>query len=150
MVSLPAYLTYSKSIYSFCVWIFEGMEHPYKEEHWRSSRSVFTTLNMHLPTVNIIFGYITPGPLNTYTSADKTENKDYYGLWYFFDILNTLTVGSSLPDHMPILKNGYNVMLLRYLYINNSYVNVTRYIIENISNNVIFLWFVNEKILGSA
>lgn len=60
-------------------------------------------------------------------------------------MLITSTAGPALPDLMLIYKNEYIAMILRNLDRNRCLVNVTHYIVENLSNIVLLFLFVNEK-----
>ncbi|CDF41007.1 ATP dpendant DNA helicase [Chondrus crispus] len=67
------------------------------------------------------------------------RNEDTNALIYPTEMLNTLTAGSALPDHKLKLKKGFIVMLLRNLDPATGHVNGARYVIENMTNNLLFL-----------
>ncbi|CDF37673.1 unnamed protein product [Chondrus crispus] len=71
--------------------------------------------------------------------ADKVENEDTNALIYPTEMLNTLTDGSALPHHKLKLKKGLIVMLLRNIDPATGHVNGARYVIENMTNNLLFL-----------
>ena len=50
-----------------------------------------------------------------------------------------MTAGSALPDHKLKLKKGFIVMLLRNLDPTAGHVNGARYVIENMTHNLLFL-----------
>lgn len=58
---------------------------------------------------------------------------------YPTELLNTLTVGSALPDHKRKLKKGFIVMRLRNLDPQNGHVNGARYVIENMTGSLLYL-----------
>lgn len=55
------------------------------------------------------------------------------------EVHNTLRHGSALQDHMLTLKKGPIVMLFRLLDRKNGHANVTRYVMENMTKNSLFL-----------
>ncbi|CDF37017.1 ATP dependant DNA helicase [Chondrus crispus] len=67
------------------------------------------------------------------------RNEDTNALIYPTEMLNTLTAGSALPDHKLKLKKGFIVMLLRNLDPATGHVNGARYVIDNMTNNLLFL-----------
>lgn len=95
------------------------MEHHHKEDGLISSRALWNTPKMHLPTINSVVREMIPGPFKTYKSFDKEENKETNGLRYPMEILNTHTAGSALHDPKKIFKKRFIVMLLRNLERNN-------------------------------
>ena len=102
-------------------------------------RVILTTKNRPLEQVNEVGGNMIPGPYRTYLSADKVENEDTNALIYPTELLNTLTARSALPDHNLELKKGFIVMLLRNLDPTAGHVNGARYVIENMTHNLLFL-----------
>ena len=68
---------------------------------------------------------------------------------YCVELLNTLTAGSALPDHLLRLKKGYIVMLLRNLDAQVGHVNGSRYIVEKMTNNLLFLRLVTGTKAGA-
>ncbi|CDF40383.1 ATP dependant DNA helcase [Chondrus crispus] len=67
------------------------------------------------------------------------RTEDTNALIYPTEMLNTLTAGSALPDHKLKLKKGFIVMLLRNLDPATGHVNGARYVIENMTNYLLFL-----------
>lgn len=96
----------------------------------------------------IVEAYI-PGEMRTFTSADTVENKNENALMYPMDMLNTLSHVSALPEDMLSLKRGFIEMLLRNLDPENGHVNKTRYIVEIITNKVLFLRIATEVRKGA-
>lgn len=70
--------------------------------------------------------------------------EDEIKLRYPVDILNNLTVGSSLPENILHLKNYFVFMLLENLEKNLGHVNGAKYTVEDISLNFLLLRCVSE------
>lgn len=80
-----------------------------------------------------------PGPYRKYLNADKVKKEDTYALMYPSEILNSLTAGSALPNPNLKLKKSFIVMHLRNLDPTTGHVKGTRYVINNMTNNLLFL-----------
>lgn len=76
---------------------------------WLSSRAVFTTLNVHLPTINSIVGAMILGPMKKLPSAYNVHIEDINLLRYSMEMLNTLAAVFSLTYHRLIKKRGMNL-----------------------------------------
>ncbi|CDF40386.1 ATP dependant DNA helicase [Chondrus crispus] len=119
--------------------VFQGTRDNHADPAWLTKRVILTTKNRPLEEVNEVIGNMIPGSYRTYLSADKVENEDTNALIYPTEMLNTLTAGSALPDHKLKLKKGFILMLLRNLDPATGHVNGARYVIENMTNNLLFL-----------
>lgn len=74
-----------------------------------------------------------------YLSADKVDSEAENELRYPVKMFKNLTAGSVFPAHRLRLKKGISVMLLGNLDSLNGHVNGGRHLIENMTNNIIFL-----------
>ena len=106
---------------------------------WLPKRVILATKNRPLEKVNEVVGKMTPGRYRTYLRAEKVENEDTNALIYLMELPNTLTAGSALPDHKLKLKKGFIVMLLHNVNPTSVHVNGARYVIENMTSNLLFL-----------
>lgn len=97
------------------------------------------TKNIHLKQINTMVGAMIPGVYFTYLKSDTVQNEKENGLQYCVEILNTLTSGSALSDHRLLLKQEIPVMLSCNLNPLTGHVNDARYIIEKMTNNIVFL-----------
>ncbi|CDF32173.1 unnamed protein product [Chondrus crispus] len=138
-ISLPQSVAFEHTIRSLCLNVFQGIRDNHADPAWLTKRVILTTKNRPLEEVNEVIGNMIPGSYRTYLSADKVENEDTNALIYPTEMLNTLTAGSALPDHKLKLKKGFIVMLLRNLDPATGHVNGARYVIENMTNNLLFL-----------
>ena len=94
-----------------------------------------------------------PNDFSNYRSADSVvcdsvEAQNAAELWYLVELLNSIEVGSSLPDHEIALKKGFIVMLLRNIKPSSGHVNGTRYVVDNTTPNVLFLTSVSGSKTG--
>ena len=135
--SLPQSVAFEHTIHNLCLKVFQGIRDNHADPPWLTKRVIFTTKNRPLEQVNEIVGNMIPGPYRTYLSADKVASEDTNALIYPTEFLNTLTTGSALPDHK--LKKGFIVMPLRNLDPTAGHDNGARYVIENMTNNLLFL-----------
>ena len=73
--------------------------------------------------------------------CDSVEAQNAAELKSTVELLNSIEVGSPLPDHEIALKKGFIVMLLRNIkpYTGNN--NGTRYVVDNMTPYVFFLRF---------
>ena len=71
-------------------------------------------------------------------------------LKYPTQLLNSIQTGSALPDHEIKLKKGFVVMLLRNIRQNCGHVNGTRYVVHNMTKNLLFLRAVSGTCKGSS
>ncbi|CDF33589.1 Putativ ATP dependant DNA helicase [Chondrus crispus] len=138
-ISLPQSVAFEHTIRNLCLKVFQGIRDIHADPAWLTKRVILTTKNRPLEEVNEVIGNMIPGSYRTYLSADKVENEDTNALIYPTEMLNTLTAGSALPDHKLKLKKGFIVMLLRNLDPATGHVNGARYVIENMTNNLLFL-----------
>lgn len=77
--------------------------------------------------------------MRTFTSTYSVENENENALWYPMQMLNSFSYRSALLDHTFSLKKGFIVLLLRNLVPENANVNGTRFIVEYMTNKVLFL-----------
>lgn len=77
--------------------------------------------------------------MRSFTSTKTVESENNNAPIYPIEMLNTLSHGSVLPGHMLSLKKGFILILLRNLDLKNGHVNETLYVVENMTNNVLFL-----------
>ena len=138
-ISLPQFEAFEHTIRKLCLKVFQGIRDNHADPTWLTKRVILTKKNRPLEQVNEIVGNMILGPYRTYLSAGKVENEDTNALMYPMELLNTLTAGSALPDHKLKLKKGFIVMLLRNLDPTAGHVNGARYVIENMTNNLLFL-----------
>ncbi|CDF39624.1 Helicase-like protein [Chondrus crispus] len=138
-ISLPQSVAFEHTIRNLCLKVFQGIRDNHADPAWLTKRVILTTKNRPLEEVNEVIGNMIPGSYRTYLSADKVENEDTNALIYPTEMLNTLTAGSALPDHKLKLKKGFIVMLLRNLDPATGHVNGAPYVIENMTNNLLFL-----------
>ena len=69
--------------------------------------------------------------------CDSVEAQNAAELRYFVELLNSIEVGASLPDHEIDLKKVFIVMLLRNIKPSSGLVNGIKYVVENMSSNVL-------------
>ncbi|CDF38382.1 ATP dependant DNA Helicase PIF1 [Chondrus crispus] len=138
-ISLPQSVAFEHTIRNLCFRVFEGIRDNYADPAWLTKRVILTTKNRPLEQVNEVIDNMISGPYRTYLCADKVENENTNALIYPTELLNTLTAWSALPDHKLKLKKGFIVMLLRNLNPATGHVSGARYVIENMTNNLLVL-----------
>ena len=124
--------------------VFEGIETKYEDVDWLASNAILTVMNANLSRINEHVGNKIPGPYRRYLSADsvKCENPNDQAekeLCYPQELLNRLSAGSAMPDHILLLKKGFIVMLLRNICPEEGHSNGTRYVVTGMTNNLLFL-----------
>ncbi|CDF77532.1 partial DNA helicase [Chondrus crispus] len=138
-ISLPQSVAFEHTIRNLYVKVFQGIRDNHADPAWLTKHVILTTKNRPLEEVNEVIGNMIPGPYRTYLSAEKVENENTNALIYPTEMLNTLTAGSALPDHKLMLKKDFIVMLLRNIDPTSGYVKGARYVIENVTNNLLCL-----------
>ena len=83
-------------------------------------------------------------------TADDPDQQAALELRYPQELLNSLETGSSIPDHLIHLKKGFVVMLLRNIRPKQGHVNGTRYVVVNMTDNLLFLRAVSGKNQGES
>ncbi len=124
--------------------IFENICSNYSKRNWLTSRAILVPTNNLLHDINNQVSQMFPGVLRTYLSADSVvcddlEVQKSAELNYPQELLNSIDAGSSLPDHEINLKEAFIVMLLRNIRPQSGHVNGTRYILEIMTPNLLFL-----------
>ncbi len=124
--------------------IFENISSNYYKRNWLTSRAILVPTNNLLHDINNQVSQMFPGVLRTYLSADSVvcddlEVQKSAELNYPQELLNSIDAGSSLPDHEINLKEAFIVMLLRNIRPQSGHVNGTRYILEIMTPNLLFL-----------
>ena len=97
---------------------------------------------------------IFPGSFSSYQSADSlscdsVEAQKQAELRYPQELLNSVEAGASLPDHEIKLKKRYIATLLRNNKPSFRHVNRTRYVIENVTQSLIFLNSMSDSKKGT-
>ncbi len=81
--------------------------------------------------------------------SDDSEEQKSTELKYPQELLNSIEAGSSLPDHEIKLKKGFVVLFLRNTRLNRGHVNGTRYVVMNMTKNLLFLQAVSGTAKGN-
>ena len=94
-----------------------------------------------------------PGTYSRYNGADSlscdsVEAQNSAELRYPQELLNSIGARASLPDHEIALKKGFIVVLLRNIKPSSGHVNGTRYFVENMTFNLLFLTSVSGSKKG--
>ena len=75
--------------------------------------------------------------------CDSIEPQNDSELSYPVEFLNSIEVDVPLSDHEIDIKKGFIVMLLRNIKTSYGHVDGTRYVVENVISNVLFLTSVS-------
>ena len=111
---------------------------------WQTSRAIFCLTNSLLAYLNGEVAKRFPGTFSLYRSADSVsceslEAQSKAELQYPQELLNSIEGSASFPDHEIKLKKGLIVIILRNIKPCFGHVNGTRYLVERISANFLFL-----------
>ncbi len=152
-VQLPSYVNTSGTLSELCSSLSQDIEQHWSDPDWLTSRAVLVTKNVKLEEINEMVASRIPGELKTFKSADFVQNHDRQAqisdeLHYQQELLNQIDAGSSMLDHNLTLKKGSIVILLRNLRPNKGHVNGARYVIENMTDNVLYLKSVTGAFKG--
>lgn len=111
----------------------------YRQELLKN-RAIITKRNVSLQILNEIVGTKFPGEVMSILSSDNivTYETAEIGPQYLVEMINTLTAGSALSNHLLTLKVGFPVILLRNIDAYKIYVKSAHYIIKEIYANLLF------------
>ena len=103
-----------------------------------------STAKSRLQCINDQVAELFTGTFSYYKSADfvsydSIEAQNAAELRYPQELLNSIEVGSSLPDHETSLKKDFIVILLRNMKPSVGHVNSARYVAESMTHNLLFL-----------
>ena len=133
--------------------VFPNLKEEYDDEQWLKSHAILAPTNSRLQSLNFEVAKIFPHDFLYYRSAesvvcDSIEAQNAAELSYPVELLNSIEVAASLPDHEIALKRGFIVMLLRNIKPSSVHFNGTRYIVDNVTPNVLFLTSVSRSKTG--
>ena len=133
--------------------VFPNLAEKYDYVQWLKSRAILAPINSRLQSLNSEVAKIFPHDFSYYRSADSVaydsvEAQNSAELRYPVELLNLIEVGASLPYREIALKKGFIVMLLPSIMPSSGHVNGTRYVVDNLTPNVIFLTSVSGSKTG--
>ena len=129
------YVVEGSSVKNLTDIIFSELATRYSDSVWLCDRTVLCPTNDAVEEVNNIILKQFPGNEVVYRSSDRLidiEKSHQYPV----EFLNSISA-SEMPPHRLCLKKGCPVMLLRNFDPQNGHCNGSRYIIENLTPNLI-------------
>ena len=124
--------------------VYDNFETNMTNREYLAQRSIMSSTNDTIHEQNFKFMEKLPGPMQISYSRDCcTEENDH--TLYDVEFLNRVNV-SGLPPHRLPLKVGACIILIKNLDVKKGHCNGTRYIILELSNNLIKA----QKLLGGA
>lgn len=91
-----------------------------------------------------VFGSIISDEERVFSSTDKVGNAEKKELRHSAELWSSIPGTTSMSDHHQILKAGFNVMLLCNLQPVIGRVSGARYVVEFLTNKMLFVRSVNE------
>lgn len=95
--------------------VFPNHQSKFYDEEWLLQRAILTSLNELFMGLSRNITSIVFKALQKFHSADSLDETEINEVNYTFLLLGSVAGSASFPDHIPSLKNGYFVMLLRNL-----------------------------------
>lgn len=108
--------------------------------HWVTKQVILATRNAELEDIYVFIRTCILSEMGRFTSPDTVENENDNTSRYPLKLLKSLSHESPLMSRMPRLKKGFIMVLLRNTDPKNSHLNGTWYIVENMTNKVLFMW----------
>ena len=144
LIELPTAVNVVGSSTDLVKSVFQNLNDNHNDVHWLTSRAILTLTNNWLKSLNEKVAEWFPGNFSHYQSADSVmcdslQAKNAAELRYPQELLNSIEVGGSLPDHSISLKKGFIVMLLRNIKPSAGHVNGARYVVENMTPTLLYL-----------
>ena len=119
-----------EKLYQF---VFGDLNKNYTDPEWLCSRAIIAPTNNDVDMINEKMINQFPGECKIFKSADKVEsNEDLFPLEY----MNKETP-PGFPQHKLKLKQNAPIMLLRNIDPTNGHCNGTKYVIKQMSENVL-------------
>lgn len=128
--------------------VFPDIHRNYRNVSWIAQRTILTTQNERLQILMPIIGSRLEGDIETYESADSVEEAEIGEHNYPVDLLNAISGAASLLNNCFSLKNGFINMLVWNSQPNKYHINGTRYIVEKMTINLLFLRVVTGLYKG--
>ena len=149
-IELPPSVNIVESSTKLVESVFPNLKEKYDDVQWLKSRAILAPTNSRLQSLNSEVAKIFPHDFSYYRIADSVvcdsvEAQNAAELRYPVELLNSIEVDASLPGLEIALKKGLIVMLLRNIKLSSGHVNGTRYVVDNMTPNVLFL----TSVLGS-
>lgn len=116
----------------------------YSQVEWLKFRAILSAWNFACKDLNREISKLFSGTTRLLTSADSVvaedpDQQNSLNLQYPVELLNSMEGDSSLPDHEIELKKGFLVMLLRNICPDRGHVNGARYVVVDMTDNLLFL-----------
>ena len=133
--------------------VFPNLKEKYDDAQWLKSRAKLALNNSRLQSLNSEVAKIFRHDFSYHGSAysmvyDSVEAQNATELKYTVELLNSIEVRASLPDHEIALKKGLIFKLLRNIKPSLRHAHGTRYVVDNMTNNVLFLASVTGSKTG--
>jgi hypothetical protein len=124
--------------------VFPALAINYANQGYMDSRTILTTKNTIVNSLNTQIVEAVPGREHVFLSADSVETEDNQAMAIGTKFLNTITL-AGMPPHRLAFKVGVPVILLRNLDAASGLCNETRLIIWHLARRLIV-----TKIIGGA
>ena len=153
LIPLPPAVNIVYSVTDLVQSVFRNIEKKYDDVGWLTSRAILISINSLLQCISSQVAERFPRKFSACKSADSVvcdslEAQNAGKLSYPQELLNSMEVGPSLPDHEMSLKKGFIVVLLRNIEPSSGHVNGTRYVDESMTPNLLFLISVSGSGTG--
>ena len=125
----------SDSFERFADFVFDDLEHNYKNSEWLTSRAILCPTNDAVDNVNDYLLRKFPGTGRVYRSSDKIEDHAERHQ-YPEEFLNSLNP-SGLPPHVIMLKPYAPIILLRNIDPIQGHCNGTKYAVTQMNDHII-------------
>jgi ATP-dependent DNA helicase PIF1 len=132
------------SLETFIHAIFPALAINYANQGYMDGRTILTTKNIVVNSLNTQIVEAVPGQKHIFLSADSVETGDDQAMAISTEFFNTITL-VGMPPHCLALKVGVLVMLLRNLDATLRLCNGTRLIISRLARRLIV-----AQIIGGA
>ena len=132
---------------------FLNLKEKYYDVQWLKSRAILAPTNSRLQNQNSEVAKIFPHNFSYYRSADSVvcdsvEVQNAAELRTPVELLNSIEVDASFPYHEIALKKGFIVMLLRNTKHSSGHGKRTRYVVDDVTPNVLLLTSVSGSKTG--
>jgi ATP-dependent DNA helicase PIF1 len=119
---------------------YPDLQHKYTDVEYLKERTILSTTNETVDTLNDYILSFIPGNEKEYLSCDKIAkvpgSHESYDLLYLIEFLNSVN-GNNFPQHRLLLKKAIPIMLLRNLNQSEGLCNGTRLVITSLGDMVI-------------
>lgn len=137
IVDIPSFITLWTYVISMIQRVLLNVGEKYRNEIWMRDKTILTRWNTRKEGIDSEIEYTIPGIARKYLRASTVQHASDSLLQYLIELLDSVHWTAPLPNRSISLKPGYMMMICKVLLPKNGKLNLTRYIDQLMSGNVL-------------